>query len=305
MTQGGAAQAGPFRDGACVLCRVRPSTRKGEHVWPLWYLRSSLHRGGPYPWELSGRPIVRRGGEPLAPMQMARVKLPTCAQCNNTLERRFERAAAPLVTRLFSEPDLVVDNAADVELIALWLVKTWLLLSHPAIHYSEPLINELDIIRDRKALPQSCYQWLVNGGDAPDGLSLWVFKSAPDDEHAVRPIVPLPVVHADDVVVRFQAHEVTLHGLTIALVYHPGWPVHHPAERAGRALQLWPRPPRSIRLGDLTPATVDMAPLWSEGWRVVLRGGADLSDMPPLCATRDPLRFFLRMMGRHLTSVGR
>lgn len=260
-TETSGAQAGPFRDAMCVLCHGRPSTRKGEHVWPLWYLRSSLHRGGPYPWELSGRPIVRRDGEPLAPVEMARVKLPVCAACNNILERRFERAGAPLIRALFSDPDLVVESAADVEVIALWLVKTWLLLSHPAVHYSEPLINELDIIRHTQALPQECYEWLVNGNDPPEGLSLWACKSASDDGDGTRPILALPVVHAGDAVVRFQAHEVTLHGLTIALVYHPGWPLHHPAETAGRALRLWPSPPVAVRLGELSPTTVEMAPL--------------------------------------------
>lgn len=299
------AQAGPFRDTVCVLCRARQSSRKGEHVWPLWYLRSSLHRGGPYPWELSGRPILRRNGEPLAPVGMARVKLPVCVPCNGILERRFERAA-PLIRALFSDRDLIVTSATDVEVLALWLIKTWLLLSHPEVHYSEPLINELDIIRDRQALPQECYEWLINDSDPPDGLSLWICKSAGDEGAGTRPILALPVVHAGDTVVRFQAHEVTLHGLTIALVYHPGWPLHHPAETAGTAVRLWPSPPVSVDLRELGPTAFEMVPLWSEGWRVVFRDGAfEAGDLPPLCATDEPLRFFLGMMGRHLTSVGR
>lgn len=70
------------RRQACVLCEVRPATRRGEHVLPQWYLRDRGHGPGPHPWSRNGEPILDREGRPIALSQRVRVLLPACDLCN-------------------------------------------------------------------------------------------------------------------------------------------------------------------------------------------------------------------------------
>lgn len=102
-----------------------------------------------------------------------------CPPCNNVLERRFERITAGLVRNVFSDPTVRL-GTDETERVALWLLKTWLLLSHPDVHYAQPLVDRLDIIRERHALPQECYSWLITGDKPPPGISLWASRTFDD-----------------------------------------------------------------------------------------------------------------------------
>ena len=296
---------GPLRHADCVICETRPSTRRGEHVWPQWYMRAPIHGPGPYPWSVGNEPILRRDGRPVAPPVLTRVKLPVCRQCNGELDRRFEKAGSSVMRDIFEKQGRLNLTSGAAESAGLWLLKTWLLLSHPRIHYSEPLIDRLDIIRDRRALPQEYYRWLVTGLQPPAGLSLWVSRTMDDGQTARSgPIIPLPEVHAGGEIVSFEAHQVTLHGLTIVLVFHPGWPLVHPYESSGGAQRLWPSP-GAINLEMLASIPLSAVPRWAEGWRVVLKPGA-LGDgsLPALGSEPDPIRFFTRV-GASLASSTR
>lgn len=296
------AKAGPFRDATCVICEARPSTRRGEHVWPQWYLRAHIHPPGPYEWSFNDDPILRSDGTPLAPDVLMRVKLPVCGQCNAELNSRFERAS-DVMLRVFGVSGRLALSANDAELVGLWLLKTWLLLSHPQVLYSEPVIDGLDIIRDRRALPQRCYRWLVTGESPPDGLSMWITRTT-DDGPARRsgPIIPVPEVHADGEQVSFETHEVTLHGLTVVVVFHPGWPIFHSHEAEGRAVRMWPTP-GAVDLGALGSVPLSQVPRWSEGWRVVLKDGVlGSGDLPPLGSSNVP---FPLNLGKSVLSAAR
>ena len=104
------AVAGRFA-GLCVLCMSQPASRKGEHVWPSWYLRDQDRRGpGPFAWSHNGEPIVDRDGSPITagPVRV-RLMLPVCASCNGRLEQRFESPAKavflpPMVLSASSNP---------------------------------------------------------------------------------------------------------------------------------------------------------------------------------------------------------
>jgi hypothetical protein len=283
----GAAPLPSFTGERCVLCGVRPSSPKGEHVLPQWYLRSGLHGPGPYAWELNGESILRRDGTALAPEQLTRVQLPMCPPCNNVLEHRFERVARPLILRLFSDRSARFDDA-EARIVSLWLLKTWLLLCHPKVRYEHPAINSLDIIRKRPAFPESCYRWMIDGSEPPDGLSLWLARHA-DDRSDRSTMLAVPIVEADGSAVRFAAHEAGLHGLSVSVAFHPGWPIDYPGAAEGRVAQLLPDP-KAIDLGLLPVLANEELPLWDSGWRVVLRDGVLGSPhLRPLKATNPML----------------
>ncbi len=127
--------------------------------------------------------------------------------------------------------------------------------------------------------PPEYYEWMVTGAEPPLGLSLWIYRAADRQPGEQRPgnerRLVLPTVHVDGGTIRFECHEITLHGLTISLALHPGWPIDHPLETDGRAVRLWPRPEaRSLRLATLPPVPLSQSIAWSRGWEVFLAPGA-------------------------------
>lgn len=177
---GGERMAGPFSGRTCVLCRRRPSTKDGEHVWPKWYLEDPPGGQGPYKWLINDQPLLRRDGlTPVVEEELTRVRLPACRRCNAELNDNFELAAKTPLRRLLSgttPPDL---TPKDTEAVTRWLLKTWLLLAHPEVFYAHPLIEKVH--RGRlwpQPAPPEYYEWMVTDAEPPLGLSLWIYRAA-------------------------------------------------------------------------------------------------------------------------------
>lgn len=295
-----------FEGTTCVLCGTSSSTRQGEHVWPQWYLEDHPPGAGPYPWSKNGEPLPRRDGTPIIEPNLTRVRLPVCRECNGKLDRRFEKPGKPLMRQLFWGSSLPSLNAGEVEAVALWLLKTWLLLSRPDVEYASPRIHQAaeSFLWPELAQPQF-YEWLVTGAPPPEGLSLWLHQT--DDLDG--PVkggghrLLLPTVHEEGRTVRFEAHEVSLQGLTVALVVHPGWPIQHPLEASEQAVRLWPDPPAGFDFGALPSVPRSDRVLWSRGLDVDLVPGALGSGrLPPLSAGNMP--FFTLLETGLVTRAG-
>jgi hypothetical protein len=126
-----------FQGKTCVLCRVRTSSPTGEHVWPLWLLKA-FPAGKGYTWWINGKQLLNREGQPREQEAVDKVKLPVCIECNNILSRRFEQPAKPCIRSLLDRNGNVVFDGGDGMTVALWFLKTWLLLAHPAARESDP-----------------------------------------------------------------------------------------------------------------------------------------------------------------------
>jgi hypothetical protein len=216
----------------CALCRLRPTTATGEHVLPRGILKKLFPvEKGPYTTTERGTTRVTQ--------QFDSIKLPCCLPCNDVLNSRFEQSGQEPALRLFTQetPEL---TAAETAAAALWVLKTWLLMAHPRSRYQlgTPRPDRWD------DAPDSTWSWLVDGRPPPDGLSAWVFRHVQDNnaaETGPTPVVALPTVVADGTSVRFRVLDLTLALTNVVVVFHPGWPVEHPAEATGGAVRLWPR----------------------------------------------------------------
>ena len=103
-----------FEGEMCVLCRARPSSPTGEHVWPRWLLLEMFRPvDGPYSWWISGTQVVRRDGLPREHASVGGVKLPVCVECNSILDRRFEKSAKRPVRLLMAQDGDVVFAGTD------------------------------------------------------------------------------------------------------------------------------------------------------------------------------------------------
>lgn len=219
-----------------------------EHVWPKWLVSSQFPSNkAPYEWSVGGNPILRRDGSVRSHKSFGAVVLPLCGSCNSTLNGRFEGPAKPLVRHLLqrtnntrghaSAAQANVISAAQAHVLALWFLKTWLLLSHPTAQYSDPDVDRHAVRWD--AGPTDLYDWTVLGGPPPPGLSLWLgYRS---HEPSGRRYIPLPRITDWKGDIRFQARQVGILGLEASLVYHPGWEIAHPGENDGEVVRLWPR----------------------------------------------------------------
>jgi hypothetical protein len=212
------------------------------------------------------------------------VLLPACRSCNAELDRRFEQPAKEHLRRLFHSRGKTSLVNPELELVSLWLLKTLLLLAHPAALYSDPLVDDKAIRwGDSEVPPRAYYSWLTDRTAPPEGLSLWVFLADEDAAEDSEPIykLPLPRVTADDEILEFTCFQVTFHGLHLTLVFHPGWRIEHPLESNGTAIRLWPDPPHEADLSRLP-----LLPRRTVSWfrcHVTLRPGMLGSDrLPPL-----------------------
>ncbi|RLK54422.1 hypothetical protein CLV68_5972 [Actinokineospora cianjurensis] len=264
-----------------MLCHQRESTPTGEHVWPSWLLRKLFPpNDGPYSVERKGPgeipDVVWQGSS------FNRVKLPCCAACNGRLNTRFEAACRGVVERLVGQHDDPVLDTDDTGRLGLWLVKTTLLLSHPAAVNSSGTIPAERWDADR--LPQNdLYAWLTNDGPPPDGLSAWLSRVDADAvarQH--QPLMSLPTVVADGQNTHFLVRSQGFLTWEITLLYHPGWPVTHPLEPAGQSARVWP--PRTEPLDlDALPAIDRYAVAWAHGPELWFAEGTYRPDtLPPL-----------------------
>lgn len=274
-----------FANESCIFCQ-RPSSRSGEHVWPQWFLAMFPVEDGPYTWWIDGVPLANRDGRRRAHSAIGRVKVPACASCNAILARRFEAPAMQLVRRLFETDADVVFSAGEARSVGRWLLKTWLLLAHPAARDSEPGIA----LPRWKSVREDLWTWMVTGRRPPEGLSVWAIRRGDEasGSGSTRHI-SLPTVVADGHEVEFVCKRAGVLFLDISLAYHPGWPIEHPLEGEGRALRLWPRrPSESADFGAL-PEVGPREIAWMQGPRLHFFPGTFPSlDLPPLSADFNP-----------------
>lgn len=280
-----------FTDKTCALCRARPSTPLGEHAWPRWYFKDPRFPQDRYVWTKNGKPVTRRDDvTPVEEKDRTRVRLPVCKECNAELDRRFEHPSKHVLRRLFAGPPLPSLTAGEVEKAALWLLKTWLLLSRPDVEYAHDRIYpQAQSILWAQLAPPQFYRWLVNNDPPPEGLSLWLHRS--DDLHDPAAgrgqELMLPTVHEGGHTVRFESYQVRLHGLSVVLALHPRWPIDHPLEASGQAVRLWPHPPAGFDFNTLAPVPPSQHVVWCRGLDVELEPGALNSGLLPALSAGD------------------
>lgn len=273
-----------MRRQACVLCEVRPATRRGEHVLPQWYLRDRGHGPGPHPWSRNGEPILDREGRPIALSQRVRVLLPACDLCNSEMDRRFEKPAKQALRRLFYERGATVLRRHEVRPVALWFLKTLLLHARPEARYDHSRIDALALRWDvHEVPPHRYYKWLVTGHEPPPGLSLWLVRSdeGEDDCPPPRYWIPLPTVFADGSTIEFVNFQITFHGMNVTLVVHPGWDIRHPLEEEKVAVRLWPEPSAELDLR-LLPVVSRKALAWLKCTVTLKQRVLGSAQLPPL-----------------------
>lgn len=259
-----------FAGAACVLCPTGKSSRTGEHVWPSWLLGMWPESDGPFTLHKGGEPILNRDGGPSTQSTLSRVKLPVCACCNGILNHRFEAEAKEPVQRLVTTNGETRLSATETSTVGEWLLKTSLFLSHPSAAYLHPHFGGNLWLGTNEDL----YSWTLTGEPPPTGLSLWASKTRAASEDDPEPQrVSLSTIVADGREVEFRAFQAGLVGISVTLVYHPGWPIDHPAEAGGAAVRMWPRP---------NPEPVDLTcrsrissrdPIWLAGPRLTFGDG--------------------------------
>lgn len=280
----------PVGRNLCVLCVLREATRRGEHVLPQWYLGDRGPGPGPFPWTRNGESIRDRQGQPVALKDRVRIQLPVCRECNGELNWRFEKPAKDALRLLVDARGRVVLGPDDLESVALWFLKTLLLHSRPEVRYSAPKVSEAALKWTAEELPgRHFYDWMINGDAPPEGLSLWMFRADEGQDDLPSPAftIPIPTVTSDGTITEFVCFQVTFHGLNVTLVVHPGWSIRHPLEDDGRALRLWPDPPRE----GADVASLPVLPRTIIAWRrcrVVLKPGLlGTGQLPALTHSAD------------------
>lgn len=276
-------------DGAvCVLCGTRPSSRTGEHVWTEWFFEVFPVSEGRYTTSIGGRPVLRRDGQPRQQVSISRVKLPMCVQCNGVLNQRFEEPAKEIVRRVMASDGQAKLTGPEAMQCALWFLKTWLLLAHPAAVSSEPAVTR----EGWEGAPEDLWSWTVDGSPPPDGLSLWVHRPTAEPDAQDEPQhVMLPTVVADGTTTAFRVHEQGVRAadsfLQLTVVFHPGWAIDHPLEAAGRALRLWPRSADDPIDFAALPAVAPNELRWRRGLRVIFAPGTyEDAGLPALSSSQ-------------------
>jgi hypothetical protein len=289
--EAGAQPTTQMKTETCVLCRTTSASKHGEHVWPTWYLEDCEAAGSPlFPyWKFNDEPITDRHGRPLGFIDRIRVQLPVCVDCNSILEKRFETPAKETLRRVFAADGAASLTADEAARVGAWFTKTLLLLVHPQIRYAHPRIGDHAVRLDATEMPpDAIYDWLVTGDPPPAGLSLWVHRADLGHQEPSKFEMPLPVVTADGITVRYLAFEVCTHGLSATLIVHPGWPIEHPLEAADEAVRLTPAPTGPVVLSDmprLWPRTVR----WLQAQHFYMKPGMlGTQQLPPLQASGMP-----------------
>jgi hypothetical protein len=191
--------------------------------------------------------------------------------------------------RVFASRGAVALDANEARLVGLWLTKTLLLQAHPRARYADPVVEKHALRwRDADCPPRRFVDWLVDGSEPPEGLSLWVHRTDEGDEERspARYRIPLPELTCDGERTTFVTFQVSWHGLDTTLVVHPRWAIDHPLERDGTAVRLVPAI-GAVDLGEL-PVVRRRTVAWMR-CRVTLRDGAlDSPELPPLSPSMYP-----------------
>jgi hypothetical protein len=269
----------------CAICAIRPAVGKGEHVWPAWFLKDADAAGPPsFAWSFNGEPLLNRHDEPLHLTERQRLLVPACRSCNATLDIRFEKPAKEIVRRLAPNSWLGEAEVQEWAAVGLWFAKILLLATHPLALHQHPKINKHRIIGEWET---EHFSWLIDGAPPPAGLSLWVFRAEQEKRTpSARVLLPRVVQLDDGSITRFPMTMITLEGICLTLVYHPGWAIEHPLVAEGAAWELLHSPPKG-GLADL-PLMAFNAIHWRRPSTVVLADGLRLDGtLPPLGALTD------------------
>ncbi|MCD2191606.1 hypothetical protein [Actinomycetospora soli] len=176
----------------------------------------------------------------------------------------------------------------DARQVRLWLLKTWLLLAHPAAEYKDPLLA--DAIAPWHSAPAELYTWLVDEtGEPPASLSAWAHRYEPPYRQDVNvPVIVLPNVRTGSQTWTFECFELSLQTVNVTLLFHPGWPIDHPGELEGTVVQLWPAD-LEVEIPVL-PQSNHRPVLWRPSpWRLTFRDGTYRREtVPPLRAGTEP-----------------
>jgi len=276
-----------FDGQLCVLCRERPSSREGEHVWTEWFLSMFPESEGPYTRLINGEAERTRDGVTVRKHTAAeRVKVPCCTICNGKLDERFEKLAKPIVRVLFESDGAVSLTTLEANTLGFWLLKTRLLLAHPRALSSMP--GRTPQRWDLSQIPDDPYTWMITGAEPPPGLSLWAAREDASLTLSDEPRrLPLPTIVADGPTIRFQTFRCSVRFLDVTLVYHPGWEIAHPLESEGRAVRLWPSAGSAVDFHSLSP----VAPrdtVWVEGPTLhFVPGYYGRAELPPIDGSQD------------------
>lgn len=232
----------------CVLC-PNPSKGVGEHVWPRWLIQE-FHGEGPFTTEKGGIAYTKRDGvTPVTAIALPGVHVPMCESCNTELNRSIEEPAKPVIRRLLpwssthAWPAISTNEAAA---LARWFLKIGLLAGHPeAVHDNPHVQRDEDFPRFERVEP-AWLDWMRTGSAPPADFSVYVAKRSvmgeqPWEGETQRIFLPTRVVVGDREL-RFATRSFGVRGLDVTMVLHPGWPILHPLEEAGRVAALWPNP---------------------------------------------------------------
>jgi hypothetical protein len=121
-----------FEGEMCVLCRLHPSSRAGEHVLPRRLKTEMFPQAKEqYRWWINDEPLRDRNGQPREEDSWS-INLPVCEACNGVLNQKFEQPAKRPIRRLMTQDSNVAFDGTDAMNVARWFLKTWLLWAHPA-----------------------------------------------------------------------------------------------------------------------------------------------------------------------------
>lgn len=249
------AMAKRFSGQSCILC-TGTSTRKGEHVWPLWFI-GDFEGEGPFHSEKAGQPYVKRDQTTAQFGALPGTHVPMCEDCNGRLNSLVEDPAKPVVRKVMPQsanhswPSLTGDEAAA---LGRWLLKVGLLLSHPTASDDNPHVAA-DKARGRPGdFDPAWIQWLKAGVDPPAHFSVYVMRRSFDHEtpwpkEKQRIFIPKRTI-IDGVETKYLTRSFGFRGVEAVIVWHPGWAIDHPLVTDGRAAVLWPNP-HPVDLGTL------------------------------------------------------
>lgn len=224
----------------CGLCEVRPSTTKGEHVFPVWWLKEmDKSHPPPLPWTSQGQPIMDRVGRPV-PSGDTRVRVffPACETCNTAMAEEIEIPAKEAIRRLKAVGWAGTATAEEWRAIGIWFAKTILLGIHPRTRYSDPRVEA----QWRTSTPWTPpVGWLASQPLlVPDDVSVYLFRMSLANESAAEDSrvhwMPSPTFAPDGTRADLYAVTQTTDGIGIGLLIHPGWTLNNPMVASGEAI---------------------------------------------------------------------
>jgi hypothetical protein len=235
-----------FPNQTCVLCDA-PSFGKGEHVYPDW-LVADQQQEGPFSVFLSGEPIPRRNGAPAISKSWPNAHVPMCKECNERLNASIECPAKPVFRRVTgtsaSEGNIWL-SAFDCAALTRLFLKIGLLSHHPAANQDMPALGVEMSNRSIEIETEKWLDWMRNSVDPPPEFSVYLSREDDGSDSRIsceKQCIWLPDVFVVGRSLHFQAWSYTLLGLSIRIVWHPGWPIENSQVLTGKAIELWPHP---------------------------------------------------------------